>query len=238
LRICTFSDIHGNLHALGAVLDAIERQRPDRVYCLGDLVGYGAYPNEVIDLVRQKAFPTIMGNYDDGVGFDRDDCGCAYTDDEMRRLGHLSLMWSRKHVTEENKAFLRSLLPNIRFEVEGKRVLLVHGSPRRINEYVYADRLPASLARIAAAADSDVLVFGHTHLPYTKDVEGVLFVNDGSVGKPKDGDPRAAYAVLEVGAQVQARIVRVPYDVEAAAAAVRASGLPAHFADLLQRADG
>jgi putative phosphoesterase len=238
LRICTFSDIHGNVHALRAVIDAIERERPDRVYCLGDLVGYGACPNEVINLLRQKALPTIMGNYDDGVGFDRDDCGCAYTDDEMRRLGHLSLLWSREHVTDENKAFLRSLLPNIRFEAEGKRVLLVHGSPRRINEYVYADRLPASLARIAVAAEADVLIFGHTHLPYTKEVQGVLFVNDGSAGKPKDGDPRAAYAVLEISAQVQARIVRVPYDVDAAEAAVRGSGLPAHFADLLQRAAG
>jgi putative phosphoesterase len=238
MKICTLSDIHGNVHALRAVLDAIEGERPDRVYCLGDLVGYGACPNQVIDLVRQKAFPTIMGNYDDGVGFDRDDCGCAYTDDEMRRLGDLSLQWSREHVTPENKAFLCSLLPNIRFEAEGKRVLLVHGSPRRINEYVYADRLPASLARISAAAEADVLVFGHTHLPYTKGVEGVLFVNDGSVGKPKDGDPRAAYALLEIGAQVQASIVRVPYDVAAAAAAVRASGLPVRFADLLERAGG
>jgi putative phosphoesterase len=238
MKICTFSDIHGNVHALRAVLDAIEREHPDRVYCLGDLVGYGAYPNEVIDLVRQKAFPTIMGNYDDGVGFDRENCGCAYTDDEMRRLGDLSLSWTKLHVTAENKAFLRSLLPNIRLEVEGKRVLLVHGSPRRINEYLYADRQPASLARIAAAADTDVLVFGHTHLPYVQEIEGVLFVNDGSVGKPKDGDPRAAYALLEVGAQVQASIVRVPYDLAAAAAAVRASGLPAHFADLLERASG
>jgi len=233
MKICTFSDIHGNVHALRAVLDAIAHEAPDRVYCLGDLVGYGAHPNEVIALVRGAGYPTIMGNYDDGVGFDRDNCGCAYTDDEMRRLGDLSLQWSKENVTPENKAFLRLLLPNIRVEVEGKRVLLVHGSPRRINEYLYADRQPASLARVAALAEADVLVFGHTHLPYIKEVEGVLFVNDGSVGKPKDGDPRAAYGRLEIGTEVQASIVRVPYDV---AAAVRASGLPAHFADLLESA--
>ncbi|MBM4429929.1 MAG: YfcE family phosphodiesterase, partial [Chloroflexi bacterium] len=173
----------------------------------------------------------------DGVGFDRDNCGCAYTDDEQRRLGDLSLQWSKEHVSEGNKAFLRTLVPNIRLEVNGKRVLLVHGSPRRINEYVYADRQPASLARIAASAAADVLVFGHTHLPYVKEVEKVLFVNDGSVGKPKDGDPRAAYGRIEIGTQVQARIVRVAYDV-AAAAAVRASGLPLHFADLLESAGG
>lgn len=238
MKIVTFSDIHGNLHALQAVLADIDRQQPDQVYCLGDLVGYGAHPNEVIDLIRTRQIPTIMGNYDDGVGFDKDDCGCAYTDDEMRRLGDLSLAWSKAHVTPENKAFLRTLLPNIRFEVHGKRFLLVHGSPRRINEYVYEDRAPASLARIAALANADVLVFGHTHLPYVKEVEGVLFVNDGSVGKPKDGDPRAAYAILEIGNEVKVTIQRVPYDVAAAAAAVRASGLPPHFAELLETAQG
>ncbi|MBC7231866.1 MAG: metallophosphoesterase family protein [Chloroflexi bacterium] len=236
MKIVTFSDIHGNLHALQAVLADIDRQEPDQVYCLGDLVGYGAHPNEVIDLIRTRQIPTIMGNYDDGVGFDKDDCGCAYTDEEMRRLGDLSLAWSRAHVTAENKAFLRSLLPNVRLEVHSKRVLLVHGSPRRINEYLYEDRAPASLARIAAMANADILVFGHTHLPYVKEVEGVLFVNDGSVGKPKDGDPRAAYAILEIGEEVRVTIQRVAYDVAAAAAAVRASGLPPHFADLLETA--
>ncbi len=91
MKIVIFSDIHGNLHALQAVLADIDRQQPDEIYCLGDLVGYGAHPNEVIDLIRTRQIPTIMGNYDDGVGFDKDDCGCAYTDDEMRRLGDLSL---------------------------------------------------------------------------------------------------------------------------------------------------
>ena len=117
-------------------------------------------------------------------------------------------------------------------------MLLVHGSPRKINEYVYEDRAPASLERIAAGAEADVLVMGHTHLPYAKEVAGVLLVNDGSAGKPKDGDPRAAYALLEVGAEVEATFRRVPYDVEAAAAAVRAGGLPEHYADVLVTARG
>jgi putative phosphoesterase len=238
MRIATFSDIHGNVHALRAVLAEIERLAPDEVVCLGDLVGYGAFPNEVIEVVRQGGMPTIMGNYDDGVGWDKDDCGCAYTDPEQARLGHLSLKWSRARVTPENKLFLRGLLTNVRLEAAGKRVLLVHGSPRRINEYVYQDRPLSSLQRIAASARSDVLVFGHTHLPYTKMVDGVLFVNDGSVGKPKDGDARAAFAILEIEEAVNATIHRVPYDVAAAAAAVRASGLPTHFADLLERASG
>ena len=90
MRIAIFSDIHGNIHALNAVLHDIDRQALDRVYCLGDLVGYGAYPNEVIETIQGRGIPTIMGNYDDGVGFDRDECGCAYTDPEMKRLGDIS----------------------------------------------------------------------------------------------------------------------------------------------------
>ncbi|MHB1355682.1 MAG: metallophosphoesterase family protein [Anaerolineae bacterium] len=238
MRIATFSDIHGNLNALEVVLDQIEREKPDAIYCLGDLVGYGAYPNEVIKAVSARAFPTIMGNYDDGVGFDRENCGCAYTTEEARALGDISLHWTRDKVNDSNKALLRSLLPFIRLQCDGKSILLVHGSPRRINEYVYEDRSVASLERIAASANADLLVFGHTHLPYIRQVGGTLFVNDGSVGKPKDGDPRAAFVLLEIGSTIKATIKRVSYDAVAAAAAVRANGLPEHYADVLLTAQG
>lgn len=238
MRIATFSDVHGNLWALKAVLADIEQKNVDVVYCLGDLVGYGPQPNEVIALIRRRQIPTVMGNYDDGVGFDRDDCGCAYTDPEMRRLGDLSLAWSKEHVTAENKAYLRGLLSSIRLEFDGRLLLLVHGSPRRINEYVYEDRAPKSLSRIAEAAAADVLVMGHTHLPYVKHVESVLFVNDGSVGKPKDGDPSGSYAIFEIGDELKVTIQRVPYDVRAAAKAVRESNLPNRFATLLESGGG
>src|SRR3990170_2948821 len=106
MRIAAFSDIHGNLHAVQAVLAHIDAQNVDRIFCLGDLVGYGAYPNEGIELIRGRGIPTIMGNYDDGVGFDKDACGCAYTDPEMRWLGDLSFAGTKTHVTPENKTFL------------------------------------------------------------------------------------------------------------------------------------
>lgn len=238
MGMATFSDIHSNWQALHPVLADMAEQNVDQIYCLGDMVGYGAYPNEVIALIRERHVPTVMGSYDDGVGLDKDQCGCAYTDAEMRRLGHLSLEWSREHASPENKAFLRWLLSSIRLQVHGKRLLLAHGSPRRINEYVYEDRAAKSLSRIAQSADADLLNFGHTHLPYVKEVDGVLFVNDGSVGKPKDGGPEAAYAIVEIGDEVKVRIRRVPYDVAAAVEAVRASGLPSEFADLLETASG
>jgi predicted phosphodiesterase len=109
-------------------------------------------------------------------------------------------------------------------------VLLVHGSPRKMNEYLFEDRPLSSFQRLAASSNADLIVFGHKHRPYVKDVDGVLFVNAGSVGKPKDGDWRACYVVLEVADRVSASFRRLEYDVEAAAAAIRATDLPHEFA--------
>ncbi len=232
-RIAIFSDLHGNSAATEAVLAAIDTEGPNAVYCLGDLVGYGAKPNETIALIRERGIPTIMGNYDDGVGFDRDDCGCAYKDPEEETRGQQSLFWTRDATTPDNKAYLRTLLPEIRFETQGTRFRLVHGSPRRMNEYLFEDRDARSLARIAQGAEADVLVFGHTHQPWVKEIGGVLMVNDGSVGKPKDGDPHAAWALFTVaaGTPVHVELRRVPYDVASMAGAIRAAdGLPDHFA--------
>lgn len=230
MRLAVFSDVHGNRHALEAVLADIPRHSPDATYCLGDLVGYGAFPNEVIDRIRSAGFPTIIGNYDDGVGFERDECGCAYREEKDRLLGDRSLAWTKAHVTVEHKTFLRGLHPEIRLEADGKRLLLVHGSPRKMNEYLFEDRPLASFQRLAAASGADLILFGHTHKPYAKLVDGVWFVNVGSAGKPKDGDWRACYAVIDPAAASPASFFRVGYDVRAAAAAIRASGLPAEFA--------
>jgi putative phosphoesterase len=233
-RIAVLGDLHGNVAATAAVLAAIDAEAPDAVVCLGDLVGYGAFPNETAALIQERGIPTIMGNYDDGVGFDRDDCGCAYKDAGEEARGQASLSWTRRVASDETKAYLRSLLPEVRIEAGGHRVRLVHGSPRRMNEYLFEDRDPSSLARIARSADCDVLVFGHTHKPWSREIEGVLFVNAGSAGKPKDGDPRAAWVLLTVGndGAVEVDVRRVNYDVAAMAAAIRAAdGLPDQFAD-------
>ena len=194
MRFAIYSDVHGNRHALDAVLADIAKATFDAVHCLGDLVGYGAFPNEVTERVRQKETPTVMGNYDDGVGFERDECGCAYRDPIDQELGERSFAWTKAHVTPENKAYLQTLFKEIRFEADGKRVLLVHGSPRKMNEYLFEDRATLELQRLAATSNADIIVFGHTHKPYIKNVDGVMFLNVGSVGKPKDGDWRACYA--------------------------------------------
>jgi putative phosphoesterase len=235
MRIAIFSDVHANLPALEAVLEHIRSQPFDRVYCLGDLVGYAPFPNEVVERVRREEIPTIMGNYDDGVGFERDDCGCAYREPDEKRRGDQSLTWTKAQVTDDHKAFLRSLKSQIRFEAEGRRILLVHGSPRRINEYLFEDRPVSSFQRLAASSNADVVVYGHTHKPYTKLVDRVLFMNVGSVGKPKDGDWRACYAVLDPSGPT-AEFVRVEYDLARVTAAIRRSDLPHEFATDLERA--
>jgi predicted phosphodiesterase len=219
MRIAILSDVHANLPALEAVLD---------------------------DIRAAEGFPIVMGNYDDGVGFGRDECGCAYVKERDRAEGDAGFAWTKAHTTEANKAWLRTLAPQVRFEADGRRYLLVHGSPRRINEYLYEDKPDDTFARIGAASDAEVIVCGHTHRAYDKTVAGWRFVNVGSAGKPKDGDPRACYTLLRIsreqgGAEggapeVHVEDIRVEYDVESAAAQIIESGLPPELADALRRA--
>lgn len=240
-KITIFGDIHGNLPALEAVFADMDKRGLKNLYCLGDLVGYGTFPNEVIGMVRERNIPTIMGNYDQGVGQDSDDCGCAYKTDVARKMGEQSIAWSNGNTTSQNKAYLRTLKDCIPLQLGNLKVLLVHGSPRKINEYLYEDRPKASLERIMDGIDADVLVCGHTHLPYHKILpSGRQIVNAGSVGKPKDDNPDACYVVLSVEDQrLQVEFIRVPYDVERAATAVEAAdGMPDAFAQMLRDGRG
>jgi putative phosphoesterase len=232
--VAVVTDIHGNLPALEAALRRIEELGIERVYCGGDLVGYGPRPNEVCRLIEQRRIPTIYGNYDYAIGRDLEDCGCAYRDQHDRELGQLSVDWTLEHTDPHSKDFMRALPFDLRFELGDRRVRLVHGSPRKVNEYLFADKPARTFERIAAGADCDVLVFGHTHQPWIAEYGGVLFVNCGSVGKPKDADPRAAFAVLTAeGGRVVAEIERVEYDAATVAAEIEQTGLPVEFAEKL-----
>jgi putative phosphoesterase len=232
--VAVVTDIHGNLPALEAALARIEELEIDRVYCGGDLVGYGPHPNEVCALIEDREIPTIYGNYDYAIGRDLEDCGCAYPTQHERDLGQRSVDWTLAHTTQPAKDFMRGLPFDLRFEVGEQSVHLVHGSPRKVNEYLFEDK-PASLyERLAGAEDADALVFGHTHKPWVREYGGVLFVNCGSVGKPKDGDPRGAFAILRPGGGgLEVSIERVAYDAEAVAREVSAAGLPGEYAEKL-----
>ena len=237
MRLAMFSDIHSNLPALEAVLTDIEEAGVDNRYALGDLVGYAPWPNETVERLQAEAFPIVMGNYDDGTGFDRDECGCAYVKETDKREGDAGFAWTKANTSDANKAWLRTLHPQIRFEADGRRYLLVHGSPRRINEYLYEDKPDSAFARIAEGADADVIVCGHTHKAYDKTVDGTRFINVGSAGKAKDGDPRACWALLDT-ATGALEFRRVAYDVERAVRAIEVSELPDEFAAQLREARG
>ena len=238
--VTIFGDIHGNLPALEAVLSDIEIRKLSPLYCLGDLVGYGTFPNEVTEMIRDRNIPTIMGNYDQGVGNSSDDCGCAYTSKQAEVLGKRSIAWTNQNTSTENKLFLRELLAQIPLQLDGLRVLLVHGSPRKINEYLFADRPAATLERLLDLANADVLVCGHTHFPYHRILpSGRHVVNAGSVGKPKDGNPQACYVVLEANNKdLSVSVRRVPYDVERTAQAIEASDMPNEYAEMLRTGTG
>jgi putative phosphoesterase len=233
-RIAVITDIHANLPALEAALAWIDEHEIDSVYCGGDLVGYGPRPNEVCGLISDGEIPTIYGNYDWAIARDEQDCRCAYVDKHDREIGQLSVNWTLEHTDRRAKDFMFELPFDLRFELGGKRVRLVHGSPRKVNEYLFEGKPARTFERIAAGADCDVLVFGHTHKPWVREYAGVLFVNCGSVGKPKDGDPRAGFAVLEsTDGRVEVVLPRVDYPAAEVAAEMRAVGLPDELADRL-----
>jgi predicted phosphodiesterase len=244
MRYALISDVHANLPALEAVLaDLDARGDADAVYHLGDLVGYAPWPNEVVALVRERGIAGVAGNYDSTVAADYRHCGCRYEDPVQEALSHESYAWTRAHVTPETKRFLGGLpfridLRPLGGHAAGPRVVLVHGNPALNTVYWTEDRTDAfclKMAAMAGAAAGDVVCFGHTHRAWHRAVEGIHFVNTGSVGRPKDGDWRAGYVLLDTGAaEPGVEFVRVEYDVERAMAGIRASTLPHEFAEYLR----
>jgi predicted phosphodiesterase len=244
VRYALIADIHANLPALTAVLDDIGRRDDiDETYHLGDLVGYAPWPNEVVALLTEKGVAGIAGNYDSTVATDYAHCGCRYEDARQEALSHESYAWTRQHTSSDTKRRLGALpfridLRPMGGHASGATVVLVHGTPTLNTVYWTEDR-PADfclkMATVAGVKEGDVVAFGHTHLPFHREVKGIHFVNAGSVGRPKDGDWRAGYAVLDVTAQaVEVEFKRVEYGLSEAQSGIRSSDLPAFFADYLE----
>ncbi|NPV44462.1 MAG: metallophosphoesterase family protein [Firmicutes bacterium] len=234
MRLAILGDIHSNIYALEAVLKDVEKHKPDEIICTGDLVGYAPFPNEVIETIKEKGIRTVMGNYDDGIGNFRLVCGCDYKDAHEQSLGEKSIAWTKEQTSEENKEFLRNLPQELRFRAGGFDVLVFHGSPRRLNEYLYQDTDEQVFDEIGRMSRANILIFGHTHIPYHKLHNNRHFINAGSVGKPKHGNPNALYALVDINETVAAAFIEVPYDVEKIARAIEESALPDEFADKLR----
>ncbi len=163
--------------ALEAVWDDLGNQNIDQLYCLGDLVGYGPYPNEVVEFVKQNNIPTVLGCWDEGIGMEQEDCGCKFITEEDAEYGHAAFKWTRSNISEENRKFLSELYFGQRVtNTAAGTLLLVHGSPRNTGEYLMESTHDLILFERAAAGDCDVLICGHTHVPFVRQIEGTLKV--------------------------------------------------------------
>ena len=241
MKYALISDIHANLPALDAVYRHVtEHSGADAIYHLGDLVGYAPWPNEVVARIANEGTPGVAGNYDSTVATDYKHCGCRSETPRQEELSHLSYDWTRRHVSPDTKAFLAGLPFRIDLQpngghASGPRVVLVHGTPTLNTVYWTEDRSNDFCLKMAGHAGmkrGDVIAFGHTHIPWHREVEGMHFVNTGSVGRPKDGDWRAGYVLLTADqGGIAVDFVRVEYNVEEARQAILKSELPNDFAE-------
>ena len=239
MRIAFFSDIHANLPALEAFFNDVEQRKVDALYCLGDLVGYNTWPDEVIAEIRKRGIPTIAGNHDLKVK-------------KLRQDENMEVDYAYHVGSPQAREYLRTLPQFIRLQFtiaeEPVSIMLVHGSPRSINEYLLKDLPEQYLKELLLENSTDILFCGHTHKPYHRliSISGKFkhVVNIGSVGKPKDGDPRGCYVILTLNENstlvdthsIGIDFIRFEYDVESAAESVEASPLPDEFADRLRKA--
>ena len=244
LRYALISDIHANLSALDAVLADIAA-RPDvgATYHLGDLVGYSSQPTEVVERIVAAGIAGVAGNYDSTVAGDYEHCGCRSESPRQEELAHISFAWTLANTSLAAKRVLGALpfrldIRPLGGHTSGPSIRLFHGNHTLNTVYMSEDRPDAMLGAMATAVGArpgDVIAFGHTHKPWHREVAGVHFVNTGSVGRPKDGDWRAGFVLVEFGAGgVNVEFIRVGYDIERTIAGVRSAGLPEDFVEFLQ----
>lgn len=237
MKVALIGDIHANLPALEAVLAHIDEQGIDKIWNVGDFVGYGAFPDEVVQLFRSvrrsrdEDVLGIVGNYDLKV------LEFKKKKEKWQKKKHpdkyLAFKWAYENLSKKSRKYLRFLSHEIRLKAKGRRILLTHGSPASIEEPLTPQTPKKRLRELAQMAKVDIIICGHSHQPFVREVDGVWFINTGSVGRPDDGDPRACYAVLELGPEdIQVHHHRVEYDVERAAAAIREHKLPEVFAQM------
>ncbi|MGH2428393.1 MAG: metallophosphoesterase family protein [Candidatus Limnocylindria bacterium] len=227
MRIAVLGDIHANLPALRAVLADVEQIGADATFCVGDVVGRGPHPNEVVDELRGRGVPTVQGNWDEAIGMDREQSGALWPTAEAEAAGLASLAWSATRLTDENRAWLRTLPQTLRIELAGRSALFFHGSPLKASEYLWSDRPSRFFARIASDEADDLFCFGHTHEAFHRVVGRAHFVAAGSVGCGTDGDARARYAVVYIGdPDIAVGFRSVDYDHHQVVRDLAATGLP------------
>jgi putative phosphoesterase len=218
MKIGIISDIHGNLEALEEAFSNISERNVDTIVCLGDLTGYGPYPNEVVEFIREKHILNILGNYDAAV------LEKKFNYIRNNKVNEFSMPWTAAQLKEDNLNYLKSLPQKISFRFKNREICFVHGSTRRINEYLYKGSSEAK--EVMEAFTGDVLVCGHTHIPYKEEYGPKILINDGSIGKPKISRPNGTYVIMNVDDdEVHAKLVEFTYDYEKTASAMEKKGI-------------
>jgi putative phosphoesterase len=236
MRIAVFSDVHGNLTALEAVIKDMAQRDLEGAVHLGDLVGYGPRPNEAVARVKELDIPGVVGNYDLAISHPDAETGLEnFIKQPVSDVARRTFLWTYEKTSAESREFLMERSAKIMIEEGPLRFLFTHGSPERPNEYLFPDTPEERLVDLFEATGVDVMVVGHTHLPMARQVGERLILNPGSVGRPKDGDPRASYMILDTEDGIRAEQVRVQFDVESVARDCVDSGLPKEQADGLRR---
>ena len=239
-RFAIFSDIHANLPALNAVLADIDRHGITHMYCLGDVVDFAPWPNEVIALLRERQIPVLRGNHDQRVACNEPVTPMAKHSLEERDARVDAIALSKRMITADNRRWLRSLPDSILLELP-LRILLVHASPRSLSEYLYGDTPTDTLLAFPQLQNVDALICGHTHFAHVRTIETaagrpLLFANPGAVGRIKPGQPPASWLSGEVReGELSLTIKTVNYDVLQVANAIRQSDVPDFYADELTR---
>jgi putative phosphoesterase len=226
VRFVVVSDIHSNLDALEAVVKRFPEY--DELLCLGDLVGYGPQPNEVVERLRGlRPAVVLMGNHDYAV--------VTGDTEGFSSNAAKAVDWTRGRIREEHRQYLAALKPTAKLEMERTALGLYHGSPRDpLTEYIYPGMPEVSARALIRQGGANVLLLGHTHIPMLYAFDDAVLANPGSVGQPRDGDSRASFAVLTIiGHSFDFRVERVEYDVDSVAKKIRDSGLPSFLAERL-----
>ncbi|MBF0559246.1 MAG: metallophosphoesterase family protein [Nitrospirae bacterium] len=237
MRIAVLGDIHGNIEALRVAYKAAVDANADKVFHLGDLGGYAPFVNEVVDFLIEHGIEGVQGNYDDAVAHDREHCGCKYEDPIQAEMANVSFAWTKKHSSERSKEYMKNLPFELSFSSGSRKVVIFHATPQKNNLYWFEERPDKFFLEMAGKIDADIMIYGHTHKPYRKDIGGKVFINAGSVGKPKDGDARTCTTIINMtDDNVTSAFVRTPYDIEKMASAIASGGLPVYFADKLREA--
>jgi predicted phosphodiesterase len=231
-RIAVLGGVYNNYLALEAALADVQRRGVDAVYCLGDLGAFGPHPDRVFPLLRDHGVLCIQGNYDNSIGNGLADCQCGYTDPRDNHFARISYDYTFRNTDPANRAWMNELPGQRRVRLGGYRVLMCHGSPRKMNEFLWESTTPTHfLERLAEAHEADVILTTHTGLKWQRRLAGDRhFVNVGVLGRPEnDGRTNVWYALLEAAPEFHVEFVPVEYDYRRLAAEMRAEGLPEEF---------